>query len=101
MSISSLRGENDYFLILGDNPEIITKKYVSLVGMPIMPTLKMLGNYYRFEEPSNQIVYFQLEDKYTYDSSRSILISYFCNNFHQIHIFHWLVVDYSFYLNLS
>ena len=47
-----------------------------------LDTLKMLGNYYRFEEPSNQIVYFQLEDKYTYDSSRSILISYFCNNFH-------------------
>ena len=44
LSISSLRGQNDYFLILGDNPEIITKKYVSLVGMPVMPTLKMLGN---------------------------------------------------------
>ena len=56
LNISSLRGENDYFLILGDDPDSITKNYVSLIGMPVMPTLKMLGNqqsrwsYYSSEE---------------------------------------------------
>ncbi|MGM9858492.1 MAG: TIM-barrel domain-containing protein [Bacilli bacterium] len=44
LNISSLKGENDFFLILGNDPNSITRSYSSLVGRPIMPTLKMLGN---------------------------------------------------------
>lgn len=44
LNISSLKGEHDYFLILGGNPSAITSSYAVIVGMPIMATLKMLGN---------------------------------------------------------
>lgn len=37
------KGEHDYFLFLGRTPSEITKAYSTLIGKPIMPSLKMLG----------------------------------------------------------
>ena len=41
--IGSKKGEQDYFLLLGDSPKEITANYTELVGRPLFTTLKMLG----------------------------------------------------------
>ena len=41
--IGSQQGEYDYFLILGDTPMEITRRYCALVGMPLFVPRKMLG----------------------------------------------------------
>ena len=44
LNISSYKGEHDFFLILGKDPTSITSSYASIVGLPLMSSLKMLGN---------------------------------------------------------
>ncbi|MGN1295753.1 MAG: TIM-barrel domain-containing protein, partial [Bacilli bacterium] len=61
LNISSYKGENDFFLILGADPSSITSSYASLIGNPIMATLKMLGNQqsrwsYMSEEEVKEVV---------------------------------------------
>lgn len=43
MYIGSEKGEYDYFLMLGEDPAQITKRYVSLVGNTLFVPRKMLG----------------------------------------------------------
>ncbi|MCR5154862.1 MAG: DUF5110 domain-containing protein [Lachnospiraceae bacterium] len=42
-SIETEKGQADYFLILGENPQQITKTYAGLVGKTLFPPFKMLG----------------------------------------------------------
>lgn len=44
MYIGSENGNYDYFILLGDSPQEITREFSRLVGMPFLPRLKMLGN---------------------------------------------------------
>lgn len=37
-------GSDDYYIILGKTPAEITEAYTALVGKPLLPRLKMLGN---------------------------------------------------------
>ena len=44
INIVSQKGNDDYFLILGENPLEIIKAYSLIVGRTFLPRLKMLGN---------------------------------------------------------